>query len=406
MLINLILWLRNLLIALIGVSVSVVVFGDSVESNKTISMASIPAAQAAPSMMVPAAPAFDVKSYILIDANSGYIIAEKNAHEKLPPASLTKVMTLYLIANNLRSGRIHLNDQVLVSENAWRTGGSRMFIQVGTQVAVSDLIKGIAIASGNDATVAMAEHTAGSESTFVGLMNQQARELAMENTSYADSSGLPNDYNYSTASDLAKLAKAWIANFPEYYPWFGEKWINYNKIKQPNRNRLLWRDNTVDGLKTGHTDEAGYCLIASALRGQTRLIAVIMGAKSDATRATQSMALLNYGFRFFETRKLFTANTPVVKPKVLLGKDKYALLGFTHDLYVTVPIGQGKNVKVSASIAKKLQAPIEKGREYGLLTVTLDGKIVTTEKLIALQANKKANFIFAFFDYIKVWFVK
>ena len=268
---------------------------------------------------IPAPPDFDAKAYILIDANSGHIIAEKNADQHLAPASLTKVMTLYLIAQALSAGQTHLTDMVNVSEEAWRAGfgGSRMFIKVGTTVSVQDLISGIATASGNDATVAIAEHLAGSEQGFVNLMNQTARKLGMDNTNFTDSNGLPNNSHYSTARDLSVLSKAWIANFPEYYPWFKERWMTYNSIKQPNRNRLLWRDSSVDGLKTGHTNDAGYCLVVSAVRnGGMRLISVILDAKSDEARTKYSEALLNYGFRFFETRKLFAANTKLVSPRV------------------------------------------------------------------------------------------
>lgn len=360
------------------------------------------------SEMIPAPPDFDVKSYILIDANSGYVIAEKNASLRGAPASLTKLMTLYLTASALRSGKIHLTDQVLVSENAWRTGGSRMFIKVGTSVAIQDLIKGIATASGNDATVAMAEHLAGSEQSFISLMNQTAHSLKMDGTNYADSSGLPNANNYSTASDLATLARAWISNFPEYYPWFKEKWITYNGIRQPNRNRLLWRDPSVDGMKTGHTSDAGYCLVASAVRGGMRLISVIMGAKGDAVRAKDSMALLNYGFRFFETRKLFAANTSLATPKVFLGKNKISNLGLQEDLYVTLPAAQYKNVKAKAMIDNNLKAPIVKGKAYGSLNILSgnDNKIIATRPLVALQDNPRANFIFVIFDYILMLFHK
>jgi len=361
------------------------------------------AAAATPAGMVPSPPDFDVKSYILIDANSGYVIAEKNSNERVSPASLTKVMTLYLTANALRNGKIHLNDQIVVSENAWRTGGSRMFIQVGTNVSIQDLIKGMVVASGNDATVAMAEHLAGTEQSFLDLMNQTAKSLKMDGTNYSDSNG-KLDNNYSTASDLATLSKAWILNFPEYYPWFKEKWFTYNKIKQPNRNRLLWRDASVDGIKTGRTDEAGYCLIASALRSGMRLISVVMGAKNDAGRTNHSQALLNYGYRFFETRKLFAANTSLAAPKVLLGKENTSALGLQEDLYITLPVGQDKNLKAKALINERLKAPIAKGKVCGTLNILSGDKIIATRLLIALQDNPRANFIFVMFDYILMLF--
>lgn len=356
--------------------------------------------------MIPAPPDFDVKSYILVDANSGYVIAEKNAEMRVYPASLTKLMTLYLAAVALRDGRTSFHDHVVVSENAWRTGGSRMFIKVGSSVSMQDLIKGIVIASGNDATVAVAEHLGGSEQIFVGAMNQTAKELKMDNTNYIDSSGFKDDGNYSTAFDLVKLARAWILNFPDYYSWFKEKWILYNGIKQPNRNRLLWRDPSVDGIKTGHTNNAGYCLIASAIHKNMRLLAVVMGAKSDASRTNYTEALLSYGFRFFETYKLFTAGSNLATSKVLLGKQKTVALGLKEDLYVTLPGGQYKNLKAKAVVNNRLKAPINKDKIYGTLNVVLNDQIVATRSLVALQDNAKVNFIFGIFDYILMLFQK
>lgn len=355
-------------------------------------------------VVVPAAPNFDLNSYILIDANSGYVMAEKNSKLRAAPASLTKIMTLYLAAEALRNGKIHLTDPVVVSENAWRTGGSRMFIKVGTQVLVQDLIKGIAIASGNDAAVAMAEHLAGSEQSFIGLMNQAAHSLKMDGTNFADSNGLPHVDNYSTAADLAILAKAWIANYPDYYSWFRDKWITYNGIKQPNRNRLLWRDPSVDGMKTGHTEDAGYCLVSSAVRNGMRLIAVVMGAKNDATRTNGSMALLNYGFRFFETRKLFAVSTPLASPRTFLGKQNHTALGVQEDFYVTLPVGQHQNLKAKATVQEKLKAPIIKGQVCGSIDILADNKVIATKPLVAINDNPKANFIFAIFDYIIMLF--
>ncbi len=363
------------------------------------------AATPAITTVIPSPPDFDAKSYILMDANSGYVIAEKNANLRASLASVTKVMSLYVVAKTLRAGQIHLNDQVTVSENAWRTGGSRMFIKVGTNVTVEDLIKGMVVASGNDATVAMAERIAGTEQAFAGLMNQEARNLKMKDTNYFDGSGL-NDSNYSTAFDLAALAKAWVLDFPEYYPWFKEKWEVYNGIRQPNRNRLLWRDASVDGIKTGHTNEAGYCLIASAIRNGMRLIVVVMGAKNDSARANNSMALLNYGFRFFETRKLFAANANMAKPKVWFGKDSEVALGLPEDLYVTLPAGQHKNIKAKAIINGELKAPIIKGNSYGVIKVSLDDKVIATKPLVALKDNPRANFLFVGFDYIRKLFNK
>ncbi len=374
----------------------------SVDASQTQSKPSITSMHA-----VAAAPDLGVKSYILIDAHSGHVLAEKNSQERLAPASLTKVMTLYLTAEALVEGKLNLGEQTVVSEKAWRTGGSRMFIRVGSKVEVADLIKGIAIASGNDATVALAEHIAGSEEVFVEMMNQKARTLHMEDTNYMDSSGLPHGNTYSTAADQAKLAAAWLRDFPHYYTWFNERWINYNGIKQPNRNRLLWRDSSVDGIKTGHTDDAGYCLVTSAQRNQMRLVAVVMGAKTENVRANQSMALLNYGFRFFETHKLFGAHVSIAKPRVFFGKENHGKLGFMEDFYITVPARQYKNFKAQVALAKKhLRAPLEKGRVYGVVNIMGDGKVIATKQLVALADNERCNFLFAIFDYVRLLFSK
>lgn len=357
---------------------------------------------------MPQAPDFAVKAYILIDANSGYVIAEKNADVRLPPASLTKLMTLYLAANALKAGQIHFQDQATISENAWRKGGSRMFIRVGSQVAVKDLIDGIVTASGNDATVALAEYLAGTEENFVVQMNQVAAKMGMTTTHFVDSNGLPEPTHYSSARDLSVLARSWISDFPEYYPWFKEKWFVFNGIKQPNRNRLLWRDPTVDGMKTGHTDEALYCLIASAVRNNMRLIAVIMGAPSDEARTNYAEALLNYGYRYYESHKLFAAHMPlpIAPAKVWFAKEGKMQLGLNNDLYATVPIGEYQNLKANAVVNENLRAPIMKGQVCGTINVMLKDKVVVSASLVALQDNPRANFLFVFFDYIAYLFHK
>lgn len=341
--------------------------------------------------IIPAPPDFPIKGFILIDAASGYMIAEKNADAHLPPASLTKIMTLYLTAQALKAGRIHFDDQVRISENAWRKDGSRMFIKVGSTVPLKELIDGIVIASGNDATVAVAEYLAGTEDTFVNLMNQTAVTLGMKDTHYMDSNGLPELNHYSSPRDIAILAKMWIDNFPEYYPWFKQQWISYNGIKQPNRNRLLWHDSSVDGMKTGHTDDAGYCLVASAVRNNMRLIAVIMGAASEKARLDDAEALLNYGFRFYESHKLYNAATTLVRPRIWFGKENTIALGVKRDFYVTVPVGQYKNLKANLALNPDLQAPIVKGQECGKLNITLDGKVLSSAPLVALQDNLRAG---------------
>ncbi|MBN2690058.1 MAG: D-alanyl-D-alanine carboxypeptidase [Gammaproteobacteria bacterium] len=369
-------------------------------SDITTTTAAPIAAPAPTPALIPNPPTLSAKGYVLMDANSGNIIAQKNANERMAPASLTKLMTLYIIADELQQGRIQLDDQVRISKKAWQMGGSRMFVKVGTKVPVKLLIQGIIVASGNDATYAMAEYIGGTEQAFVDLMNQTAKALGMTNTHFSDCNGLPKPDHYSTPMDLAKLTRAIIQNYPEYYHWFSQKWINYNNIKQPNRNRLLWRDPSVDGLKTGHTEEAGYCLISSAMRNGMRLISVVMGTPTDSARANESEALLTYGFRFFETHKLYDPNTAVMTPRVWFGQHKKVGLGLINGLYVTIPIGQYKNINVNTTLDGKLTAPITKGQQYGTVTVTLNGKPINTQPLVALSDDQKGGIVSRLIDHI------
>lgn len=374
--------------------------GNAIADNNI----TMPTPQANTPVLIPSPPNINAKGYVLMDANSGYIIAEKNAGQRMAPASLTKLMTLYLVANALHNGQITIDDPVRISKKAWRMGGSKMFVKVGTNVPVSKLIQGIIVASGNDATVALAEYIGGNEESFVGMMNQTAARLGMTGTHYADCNGLPKPDHYSTPGDMAKLAQAMILDFPEYYSWFKQKWITYSGIRQPNRNRLLWRDPSVDGMKTGHTDEAGYCLISSAQRDGMRLISVVMGTPTDSARADDSEALLNYGYRFYESHKLYAANTPLLTPKVWFGQNSKVALGLDRDFYVTIPKGEYKNVKIAVQLTSKdLEAPIVKGQTYGTVTVTLDNKVVAQQNLIALQDDGKGGFWRHFIDYI-LWF--
>ena len=340
---------------------------------------------------VPAAPDLSVKSYVLMDGVNGQVLSEKNAHDKLPPASLTKMMTLYVISSALKSGKISLDTPVTISEHAWRTGGSRMFIKVGSQVSVHDLLQGIIVASGNDACVALAEHIAGTEDAFADLMNQTAKSLGMNDSHFVDSTGLPDPKHHSSAYDLSLLARALIKDFPDYYPWYKQKWFTFNGIKQPNRNRLLWRDESVDGLKTGHTDEAGFCLVASAKRSDTRLIAAVMGSKSESNRANDTEALLNYGFHFFETHKIFAANSPISQPRVFLGKEKTATMGLNEDFILILPTGKLKDIKASMVIDKELKAPIVKGHVYGSIKIMLADKEIASRPLVALKDTPKGG---------------
>jgi len=342
-------------------------------------------------VITPSAPNINAKGYVLIDANSGKVLAEKNADERMAPASLTKLMTMYVISGALKSGSIHLEDKVRVSEKAWRTSGSRMFIKVNDEVPVNDLLKGIVIASGNDAAVAMAEYLAGTEDGFATIMNAQAKVLGMNNTHFVDSNGLPNPQHYSTPRDLATLAQAIILHFPEDYRLYSEKWFNYNNIKQPNRNRLLWRYQYADGLKTGHTDDAGYCLVSSATKDGTRLISVVMGAPNDSIRTEESIRLLTYGFRFFETHKMYDKNVIVTQARVWKGKNKEVPLGFTSDFYATIPAGQFKNIHPEIQLNKSIKAPIMKGQPYATLNIVLNNQVVMSQPLVALEDDPKGG---------------
>ena len=339
----------------------------------------------------PGTPNLDAASYIIIDGTSGKILAEKNADTRLPPASLTKLMSLYIISNAIKNGEIQVDDKVRISAKAWKTEGSRMFVKVGDEVPVKELLQGVIVASGNDATVALAEHIAGTEDTFTMMMNQQAKLLGMTNSHFIDSTGLPNKDHYSTARDLAILTQAYIKNFPEDYSYYSEKWFTYNGIKQPNRNRLLWRYQYADGLKTGHTSEAGYCLVASAKKDGMRLISVVMGEPNDEARTEDSMRLMTYGFRFFETHKLYNATSPLIQARVWQGEKSEVPLGVAEDFYITVPTGQYKRIQVSQELNSPLKAPIFKGKTYGILKITLNDQVVASKPLIALDNNPQGG---------------
>ena len=343
--------------------------------------------------MVPRAPQVDASSYILMDANSGQVIMEYNADEKLPPASLTKMMTAYIVEDELTRGNFTEDDMVPISVKAWRMGGSRMFIQEGTQVSVGDLLKGVVIPSGNDSSVALAEYIAGSEDAFSDLMNQYARRLGMTNTNFTNSTGWPDDDQYSTSRDMAILARAIILDFPQHYDMYAQKEFTFNNIRQQNRNLLLWRDPSVDGLKTGHTRAAGYCLVASAERDGMRLISVVMGTESEAVRARESMKMLNYGFRFFETYTAYNALTELDSANVWLGKQRDLALGLAEDLSLTIPRDSHERLQVNITTQPQLQAPIEQGAEYGTLTVSMDGDVLVSVPLIALHAVEPAGII-------------
>ncbi|SMF97125.1 D-alanyl-D-alanine carboxypeptidase (penicillin-binding protein 5/6) [Methylomagnum ishizawai] len=356
--------------------------------------------------IIPPPPDVGAKAFILIDHNSGRVLAESNADQKLEPASLTKIMTAYVVFRELAKGNLHLDDMVTVSEKAWRTEGSRMFAQVGASIAVENLLKGMIVQSGNDASVALAEHVAGDEAVFAQMMNQNAERLGMKNTHYKNSMGLPDPDHYASARDLALLTRAMIAEFPEYYKWHSIKEFMFNNIKQTNRNRLLWRDPSVDGVKTGHTQGAGYCLVTSAVRDNMRLIAVVMGTKSDNDRANANQSLLNYGFRFFETRALYKANEPLGEARVWKGAESKVGVGLSHDFAVTFPRGQYNNLKASMEIGTDAAAPVKQGDKLGSVKVVYNNEIVGQQDLVALKAVEEGGIFRRLFDQVLLMFNK
>lgn len=355
-------------------------------------------------LLIPSPPAVNAKAYILIDADSGKILAEKDADLKLPPASLTKMMTLYVISNALHNEQIHLTDNVRISRDAWKTGGSRMFVKEGQEVSIQELLKGIIVASGNDACVAMAEHLGGSEQGFAQIMNQEAQALGMVHSHFTDSTGLPDENHFTTAKDLAILARGLVNNFPQYYHWYKKKWFSFNGIRQPNRNRLLWRNSNVDGLKTGHTNEAGFCLVASAKRDNMRLISVVLGAPNDTVRADDSERLLNYGFRFFETHPLHKAGEPITTLPIYKGNTDKIAVGLTKQHYLTISSGQYQRLSLTTSVPETLKAPIKKGDQVGELIVQFDGKVIEKQPIYALETVEKGSLYTRFKDSIKLTF--
>lgn len=380
------LFLLNILAITLSLKTGVILAGPTLDNlNSPPPMVSNP-------IITPTPPTVNAKAYILIDVNSGKIIAEKSSEEKLAPASLTKIMTLYVISNALKHEQIHLTDMVRISREAWKASGSRMFVKEGQQVSIKELLKGIIVDSGNDACVAMAELLGGSEQGFAELMNYQAKQLGMNSTHFTDSTGLPNKDLYTTAKDLAILSRALINNFPEYYHWYKQKWFAFNGIRQPNRNRLLWRDAQVDGVKTGHTDEAGFCLVSSAKRNDMRVLSVLLGAPNDSTRADDSERLINYGFRFFETHALYKSGDSVTEVPLYKGTLTSLHVGPNQPQFVTIPAGQYQHLSVSTNIPKYLQAPIAKGSKIGELIIKFDNNVIMTESLYALEDAPRGGF--------------
>ncbi len=363
---------------------------------------SVQSLQAAGPIFTPSAPKVAASSYFLMDFNSGRVLAEKDADKRVAPASLTKIMTVYVIFRELKSGHLTLDEKVTISQNAWETGGSKMFVEVNKQVSVEDLLQGDIIQSGNDASVALAEHVAGSEQTFATMMNEQAARLGMVNSHFESSTGLPMPNHYSSAHDLALLTQAMIQEFPEYYRWFSQKEFTFNNITQQNRNQLLWRDETVDGVKTGFTDDAGYCMVASAKREDMRLISVVMGTASAGARSNESQSLINYGFRFFETHPLYKADAALAEARVRKGVTSKLSVGVAEDIYVTAPRKHFSELKAETQLDKVIIAPINKGDTVGSINVTLGGETILNKPLVAMETIAEGGFFRRLYDAVLV----
>ena len=353
---------------------------------------------------IPDPPTIDASSYILVDFDSGRVLAEKEPDKPVEPASITKLMTAYLVDKAIADGDIALDEMVTISEKAWRMQGSKMFVEVGKQVSVEDLLKGLIIQSGNDASIALAEHVAGSEDAFVGYMNHQANLLGMSNTNFTNSTGWPDENHYSTARDIALLTRAVIRDFPETYRLYREKEYTFNDIRQFNRNRLLWRDETVDGVKTGHTESAGWCLVASARRGDMRLVSVVTGTESDQARTQASQALLNYGYRFFETHRLYRAEDILKTARIWYGEQEQVSMGVGKDIYITIPRGRYRDLDASMEIDSEIAAPVARGQQLGQVNIRLDDELIVSEQIVAMQAVAEGSLFTRALDSIKLMF--
>lgn len=351
---------------------------------------------------IPAPPSIKAKAYLLQDFDSGKILAEENIDQRIPPASLTKMMTIHIVAKELIAGRISQDDEVLISEKAWNMPGSRMFIEVNKKVLLGDLLRGVIIQSGNDASVALAEYISGSEAAFAQLMNQYASDLGMSNSHFMNSTGLPDTQHYTTAKDMAILAAALIKDAPEIYALYAVKEFTFNNITQQNRNQLLWRDPSVDGIKTGYTEAAGFCLVASAKKDNMRLISVVMGTESDAARTSSSQSLFVYGFRFFETQKIYVANENITSAKVWKGDVEELALGISTDLYITFPRDQKNKLITKFILSDQYIAPLNMGDVQGKLKIVLDEQIIAEEDLIALLSVHEGSLIIRLKDSLQL----
>jgi serine-type D-Ala-D-Ala carboxypeptidase (penicillin-binding protein 5/6) len=360
----------------------------------------------APARAQVAPPAVAATAYVLVDAQSGQTLAAQAADERRDPASLTKLMTAYLVFDALRKKQIVPSQMVTVSTRAWKAPGSRMFIEPRKAVSVDELLRGLIVQSGNDAAIALAELVSGSHEAFVEAMNKEGARLGMTATHFANADGLPDPQHYSTPADLAKLALAIVRDFPEYYPLFAQKEFRYNNITQPNRNRLLWTDPYVDGIKTGHTEEAGWCLIGSAKRGERRLVSVLLGAPSDAARAAESQKLLNWGFQAFDTVELYQAGKPVSTLRVWKGTQQEVGVGFLADRFITLPKGRASELKPVMHAIEPLIAPVTSGQRVGTVDVRLDDKSIAQFPLIALADVAEGGFFSRSWDSLRLWFGK
>lgn len=352
---------------------------------------------------VPPPPTLAANAWLLLDTGTGQSLVEHNADARIEPASLTKLMTAYLVFSALKANTLSLDQVAPISEKAWKMGGSRMFIEPRHTVTVDQLLHGLIIQSGNDASVALAELVAGSEEAFAVLMNREAQRLGMANTHFANASGMPDPQHYTTAQDLSVLAAAIIRDFPDFYSLYSQKEYAYNEITQPNRNRLLWLDETVDGMKTGHTEAAGYCLVSSAKRGPRRLISVVLGTESDAMRTQESLKLLNFGFRFYDTVRLYEANQALSSFRVWQGEVEQVKVGFDQDFVLSIPKGQAEKLQVTLNSEQPLEAPVRKGQVVGELSLSLDGQSIGTYPVQALEEVPLGGWFSRTWDALQLW---
>ena len=354
-------------------------------------------------MPIPAPPVFPIKSYVLMEFETGQVIAEQEANQRVEPASITKIMAAYVIFEELRAGRVKLTDDVLISERAWRTEGSRMFAKVGDKIPLEQLMLGMIVQSGNDSTVALAEHLAGTEEAFVAMMNSYLAKFGLTDTHFTNAPGLSDPNHYTTAMDIARMARIIIREHPEFYKWYSIREYTWNNVKQYNRNQLLARDPSVDGMKTGHTENAGFCVVVSAKREEFRLISVVMGSVSEATRTQQSQALLNFGFRFYETHELYAAKQVLKQPEIYKGAEDTVKLGLDQALRVVIPRGHYEKLAASIEMPSLMSAPISQGQVLGHVRVKLEDKVLAERDLVALAAVEEGGFFTRMSDGIALW---